>query len=165
MNEIEKKNRMKEGKIQNLTDKNIDLCKFFELATSNKIYFNNVNLHEIKNEILQDYTGDFELSGLMNIGPIEHKTNIRFKNMDDFESYKNAIDVDYDNEVITFTGYFYKLNTTQCKFVKGNAYGKVSNYMQEIVEYHRRNCYILTSGHCFISCINYYTKKDYTEEF
>ena len=51
----------------------IDLGRFFELATSNKIYVNSLNLHEIKNEILQDCTGDFELNGLMNIGPIEHK--------------------------------------------------------------------------------------------
>ena len=37
--------------------------------------------------------------------------------------------------------------------------------MQEIVEYHGQNCYIPTSGMCFIKCINYFTKKDYTEEF
>ena len=57
----------------------IDIGSFFELATSNKTYVNNLNLHKIKKEILQGYTGDFELNGLMIIGPIEHKTNIRFK--------------------------------------------------------------------------------------
>ena len=36
---------------------NIDLGRFLEIATSNKKYVNNLNLHEIKNEILQDYTG------------------------------------------------------------------------------------------------------------
>ena len=46
-------------------------------------------------------------------GPIEHETNIRFKNMDDFESYINAIVVDYDSEDVTFLGYFYILNTPQ----------------------------------------------------
>ena len=30
----------------------------------------------------------------MDIGPVKHKTNIRFRNKDDFESYINAIDVD-----------------------------------------------------------------------
>ena len=65
----------------------IDLGRIFELATGNKIYVNNLNLHEIKKEIIQDYTGEFDLNGLLNIGPIEHKTVIRFKNMDDFESY------------------------------------------------------------------------------
>ena len=62
-------------------------------------------MHEIKNEILQDYTGDFELNRIMIIGPIEHKTNIRFESMDDFESYINAIDVDYDSKDVTFSGY------------------------------------------------------------
>ena len=36
-------------KRQNLIDEDVDLGKFFELATSNKIYVNNLNLHEIKN--------------------------------------------------------------------------------------------------------------------
>ena len=85
--------------------------------------------------------------------------------MDDFESYINAIDVDYDSEDVTFTGYIYKLNTPQFKFVERSAYDKGINYMQAIVEYNGRNCYIPTSGHCFIKCINYFTRKDYTEEF
>ena len=149
---------------ENLVE-DIDIGRFFELATSNRIYVNNLNLHEIEIEILQDYTGDFELNGEMIIGPIIHKTNIRFKNMDDFESYINAIDVDYDSEDVTFTGYVYKLNTPPFKVVKGSAYGKDTNYMQEFVEYHGENCYIPTSGMCFIKCINYFTKKDYTEKF
>ena len=37
--------------------------------------------------------------------------------------------------------------------------------MQKIVEYHGQNCYIPTSGMCVIKCINYFTKKNYTEEF
>ena len=83
----------------------IDTGGFFELATSDSIYVHNLNLHEIKDEILEDYTGDFELFGKMIIGPVEHKTNIRFKNMDDFERYLNAIDIDYDFAEVNFTGY------------------------------------------------------------
>ena len=41
----------------------------------------------------------------MTIGPVEHKTNIRFKIMDDFESYINATDVDYGSKDVTLTGY------------------------------------------------------------
>ena len=37
--------------------------------------------------------------------------------------------------------------------------------MQKIGEYHGQNCYIPTSGMCFIKGINYFTKKDYTEQF
>ena len=143
----------------------LDLGRFFELATSDELYVNNLNLHEIKNQILEDYTGDFELIGKMIIGPVEHKTNIRFKNMDDFERYINAIDIDYDSEDVIFSGYIYKLDTPQFKVVKRSAYGKGTNHMQEIVEYCGKNCYIATSGMCFIKCINRFTKKDYTEEF
>ena len=96
------------------------------------------------------------------IGPIKHKTNIRFENMDDFESYMNAIDIDYDSEDVFFTGYVYKLNSPQFNVVKRSAYGKGTNFMQEIVEYQRQNLYIPTSGMCFIECIDYFTKKDYT---
>ena len=143
----------------------IDLGRFFELPTSNKIYVNNLNLHEIKNEKLQGYTGDFELNGIMIIGAIEHKTNIRFKNMVDFESYINAIDIDYDSEDVTFIGYVYKLNTPHFNVVRRSAYGTGTNSMQEIVEYHGQNCYLSTSGMRFIKYIVFFTKKDYTEEF
>ena len=155
---------MKDGKKrENLVEKDIDLGRFFELATSNKIYVNGLNLHEIKNENLRDYTGNFELNGLMNIGPIEHTTNIRFKIMDHFESYIKAIDVDCDSEDVTFTGHLYKLKTPQFNVVKRSAYSEGTNYLQEIVEYNGQNCYIPTSGMCFIKCINCFTGEDYTE--
>ena len=82
-----------------------------------------------------------------------------------FENYINAIDVDYDSEDVTFTEYVYKLNTPHFKVVKRSAYGRGTKNMQEIVEYHGHNCYRPTSGMCFIKCNNYFTKKDYTEEF
>ena len=44
-----------------LKDEDIDLGRFFEFATSKKIDVNKLNLHEIKNAKLIDYTGDFEL--------------------------------------------------------------------------------------------------------
>ena len=109
-------------------------------------------MHEIKNELLQDYTGDFELNGLLIIDILNMK-QISDKKMDDFESYINAIDIDYGSEDVTFTGYVYKLNTPQFNVVKRSAYGKGTNYMQKIVEYHGQNCYIPTSGMCFIKCI------------
>ena len=57
-------------KIENMVEDS-DLGKFFDLASSDKLYVNNFNLHEIKNEILQDYTGDFELSGVKIIGFVQ----------------------------------------------------------------------------------------------
>ena len=85
--------------------------------------------------------------------------------MDRFEKHINKRDDDYDSEDVTFTGYVYKRNTPHFNIVRRCAYGKGTNYMQEILEYHGQNCYIPTSGMCFINCINYFIKKDYTEEF
>ena len=161
-NEEIKQNERKQKTENKVED--IDNGRFFELATSNEFYVNNLNLHEIKNENLKYYTGDFNLKVLMPIGPIEHETNIRFKNMDEFESCINAIDIDYDSEGVTFTGYVNKLNTPQFKMVRRSAYGECTNFLQEFVEYHRKDCYIPTSGVCFLKCNKYFTKKDYTEE-
>ena len=88
----------------------VDSGRFFGLASTDQIYVNVLKLHQINNEILKDYTSDFELNGLMVFGPIERETNIRFKNKEVLYSYINAIDVDYDSKEVTFTGYVYKLN-------------------------------------------------------
>ena len=152
-------------KRENITE-DIDLGRFFELATTNRKYVNGLNLHEIKNEILEDHTGDFELIGSMLVGEVEQKTNIRFKNVDDFESYINAIDNSgYDSEDVIFTGWLYRLNTLEYKKVNRSQYGRGTDFKQDFVAYIGNNCYIPTSGNCFIKCINYFTKKDYTEEF
>ena len=68
-----------------MIDEDIDLGRFFEIASSDKIYVIGFILDEIKKNS-EDYTGDFELNGLMVTGTVEYKTNIRFKNMDDFEN-------------------------------------------------------------------------------
>ena len=101
----------------------------------------------------------------MIIGPIDHKTNTRFKTMDDFESYINAIEIDYDSEEAVFNGYVYKLNTAQFNVVKRSAYGKGAKCMQEIVEYRGQNCYIPTSGMCCIRCVKHFTEKIIQKRF
>ena len=107
--EIERNERRQKRK--NIAE-DIDLGRFFEIATTNRKYVNGLYLHEIKNEILEDYTGDFELIGSMLVGEVEQKTNIRFKNVHDFESYINAIDNSgYDSEDVIFTGWLYNLKT------------------------------------------------------
>ena len=100
---------------------------FFEIPFSNQLYVNSLNLLEIKNQILLDYTGDFELYGLMVIGLVGHKTNIRFMYMYDFESFKNKTDIAYNSEDVNFTGYVYENNTSQFNVVKRSAYAKGTN--------------------------------------
>ena len=95
-------------KRENMVD-DFDINRFFDLATTDKRYVNGLHSHENKNEILEDYTGDSELIGYVMIGEIEQKTNVRFKNVDDFEIYFNAIDNGGDDsEDVIFTGCFLK---------------------------------------------------------
>ena len=49
----------------------------------------------------------------MRLGETEQKTDYRFKNIASFETYNNAIDVDYNSEDVIFTGWLYKLNTPE----------------------------------------------------
>ena len=102
----------------------------------------------------------------MLVGEIEQWTNIRFENVDDFETYNNAIDNSgYDSDDVIFTGWLYNLKTPEFNKVKRSQYGRGTDFKQDIVEYRGRNCYIPTTCTCFIKCIFYFTKKVYTEEF
>ena len=42
---------------------------------------------------------------------------------------------------------------------------KGTNYMKKNVEYCGQNCYIPTSGRCFIKRMSYFSKNDFREEF
>ena len=129
----ETKQNERRQKERNIVE-DIDIGRFFELATTDKKYVNGLNLHEIKIEILEDYTGDFELIGSMLVGEIEQKTNIRFKNVDDFERYINAVDNSgYDSEDVIFTGWLYKLNTPEFKKANRSQYGRGTDFKQDIV--------------------------------
>ena len=77
-----------------------------ELIELNKIHVVNKNLHEIKQEILVDYTGEFEMVGSLEVGIQIRQTHIRFRNIADYETYINAIDQDYDSEDAIFNGFF-----------------------------------------------------------
>ena len=69
-----KRNERRQRKENMVED--INIGRFFELATTDTQYVNGLNLHEIKNDILEDYTGDFELIGSMLVGEIEQKKQI-----------------------------------------------------------------------------------------
>ena len=77
------------------------------LKELNKIQVINKNLHEIKHEILIDYTGEFEMVGNLKVGDQIRQTHIRFRNITDYEAYVNSIDQDYDSEDAIFNVYIY----------------------------------------------------------
>ena len=80
-----------------------------ELKELNKTQVIDKNLHEIKEEILQVYTGEFETVGNLKVGDQIRQTRIRFRNISDYEAYFNAIDQDYDAEDAIFNGFIYKI--------------------------------------------------------
>ena len=56
---------MREGQKNYIGEEGFNLGSFFELATTIKIYVNGLTLHEPRNEISLEYTGDFELNRSM----------------------------------------------------------------------------------------------------
>ena len=130
------------------------------LKELNKVEVVNKNLNEIKQEISVDYVGEFDMVGSLKVGHQIRQTHIRFRNMDDFESYINSIDEGYDADDCIFNGYIYKLNTPQFNKVNRSQYGNGCSFDKMIIEYHGNNCYIPTKGYCFVKCINHLTGQD-----
>ena len=143
----------------------VDLSRFFELATSDKIYIDNLNLHEIKNDIMRDYDGVFEMNGTLKVGEQIRQTLIRFRNMDDYEAYINSIDQDYDSDDTIFNGYINKINTPQFNKVNRSQYGNGCSFDKIIIENRGNNCFIPTKGYCFVKCINFITGEDYIAQY
>ena len=75
------------------------------LRELNKTQIIEENLHEIKQEVLQDDTGAFEMVSNLKVGDQIRQTHIRFRNIYDYESYINAIDESYDAKDAIFNGY------------------------------------------------------------
>ena len=135
------------------------------LKELNKIEVIEKNLHEIKNEILQDYDGTFEMVGTLIVGDQLRQTHIRFRKMIAFETYINSIDQDYDSDDSIFNGYIYKINTPIFIKVKKSQYGNGCDFKHEIIKYRGNNCFIPTKGYCFVKCINFLTGQDYKDKY
>ena len=122
-------------------------------------------LHEIKNEILQDYDGTFEMVGNLKVGDQIRQSHVRFRNLNDFEAYINSIEEGYDSEDAIFNGYIYKIDTPHFNKVKRSQYGNGCDFKHEVIEYRGNNCFIPTKGYCFIKCINFLTGQDYKDKY
>ena len=125
-----------------------------ELKELYKIQVVNKKVHEIKNERLINYAGEFELFGKLSLGDQIRETHKRLRNMDDLESYSNAIDEGYEAEDAIFIGYLSKVDTPQLNLVNRSKFGNACDFQHEIFEYRGNNCFIPTKGYCFIKCIN-----------
>ena len=129
-----------------------------------KIQVIDKNLHEIKQEILKDYIGTFEMVGNLKVGDQIRQTHVRFRNMDNFEAYINSIDERYDADDCIFNGYIYKIDTPQFNKVNRSQNGNGCSFDKIIVEYRGNNCFIPTKGFCFVKCLKYVTGLDYKQQ-
>ena len=152
------------SKKQSHDDEDIDVGRFFELAEAERSNIRGLNVFEIRDR-LNDGNRGFELVGQMTINGIKKKTNMRFKNINDFESYIGKIDEKYDGEDVVFQGDAFQLPQPDFKPIKRSNYGKGSNHLFDIEEYFGTNCYIPTGNNCFVKCINYLTGNDYTQQY
>ena len=135
------------------------------LIELNKIEVIDKNLHESKNEILRNYVGEFEMVGNLKVGDQIRHTLIKFRSIDDYEAYINAIDESYDAEDAIFNGYIYKISHPQFKKVVRSLHGNGCDFNHEIIEYRSYNCFIPSGGYCFIRCVTFLTSLDYKQQY
>ena len=90
---------------------------------------------------------------------------MRFRNIQDFETYINNIDQEYEGEDAIFIGDIYKLNNPEFRQINRAEFGRGTDFLKDIIEVKGFNCYIPSSGYCFLKCVNYLTGKDYKKEF
>ena len=131
----------------------------------NKIHVVDKNLHEVKHEILKDYTGEFEMIGNLKVGDQIRQTHTRLRNIEAYEAFINLIDEGYDAEDCIFSGYNYKINTPQFNLINRSQYGNGCDFKHEVIEHCGNNCFIPTKGYCFVKCIIYLTGQDYKQQY
>ena len=136
-----------------------------ELKELNKTQVIVKNLHEIKNEILVDYTGEFEMVFSLKVGHQVRQTHIRFRKITDYEAYINSIDKAYDAEVAIFNDHIYKIITPLFNLINKSQYGNSCDSKHQNIEYRGKNCFIPTKGNCFVKCINFITGEDYKQQY
>ena len=88
----------------------------------NKIHLIVENLHEIKQAILVDYGGEFEMIGKISVGDQMRETHIRFRNITDYENSFTAFDEGYDSEDAIFNDYIYEIRTPHFILLNGSQY-------------------------------------------
>ena len=90
------------------------------------------NYTHFKNEILRDYTGDFEM--VVKISFYDHlwETHIRIRKTTEDEGFIIAFDQYYESEVAIFNGCFYEKDAPQFNLVNRSQYGNGCDCKHEI---------------------------------
>ena len=123
-----------------------------------------IKLYEIKQEILVDYTGEFEMVGTLKVGDQIRQTQTRSRKFTDNEAYFISLDEVYDAEDSFFNDFIYKIITLQFNLVKRSQYGNGCEFKHGIIENRWNICFLPTKRYCFVKCVTFITGEDYKEQ-
>ena len=175
LNKIKTKKKKKNKNFDKIEELEIKLVKIkysnnpknlqSELKELNKIQVNVKSLHEMKNETLGGFVGDFKKVSILKVGDQFRQINIRLRNMDDLEAYFNAVDECHDAKDAIFNGYIFKLDSPKINKVNRSQYGNCCDFKHEIIEYRENDCFIPTEGYSFVKCNNFLTGEGYKEHY
>ena len=117
-NKIKKIDKTKQLEIELFKTKYVINPNFLEsnLRELNRTEVIGKNLHKIEKGILRDYTGELGMAGSIIIGDQTLQTQIRFRNLTDYEHYINSFDLGCNPGDVLFNGYFYKNKNSSILF-------------------------------------------------
>ena len=142
-----------------------DLGLFLEPAEENKVIYNQVPVTTLI-EDMEKLPNGFFTNGYFNLGDErEIDTNRFFKNSDELAKFIDKILDKYDDHPsIYYTGNIYRYFKNYKKVNRSN-HGRGADEFNKILEYQGNNCYIPSGNGCFLKCINYIFKKDFSKEY
>ena len=95
----------------------------------------------------------------------EMDTNRFFEDSDELAKFIDKTSVKYDDQPsIYYTGNVYRY-FRNFKRVNRSEHGRGANDFYNILEYEDENCYIPSGNGCFLKCIKYIFKKDFSMEY
>ena len=95
----------------------------------------------------------------------EIDTNRFFKDIDELAKFIDKILDKYDDHPsIYYTGNVYRYFRNYSR-VNRSKYGRGANEFNKILDHKGKYCYIPSGNGCFLVCINYIFKKDFSMEY
>ena len=143
----------------------IDLGLFLELEEENKIIYNQTPVNTLIEDMKKLKNGFFT-SGYFSLGDEgEIDTNRFIKDSNELAEFLDKILDKYDNHPsIYYTGNIYRY-FRKFKRVTRSEHGRGANEFNNILEYEGENCFMPSGNGCFLKCINYIFKKDFSMEY
>ena len=142
----------------------IDLGEYLNIVENNIVKFENDDIIKVLENVTDEYP--FILKGELKINNNESSMiNAFFSNRDGLIERIEKINERYDESIpITFTGLVIKYTKSFNK-IRRSYYGTGCDSFKKIVEYRGNLCFIPEQNECFRKCIEFITKKDFSEQY